>query len=296
MAKLPFLDEPEGERVPGPLRVIDSHVHLFPDDVFAAIRRWFDENAWRTRYRLSALEAVDFLLERGVERVVALTYSHKPGLADLLNRFMADIASSRPAVAALGTVLPGEPGARDIVARALGDLGLAGIKIHCHVQCVAPNAPEMDVVYEEAARAGKPVLVHAGREPTLDGVYRCDPHELCSAAAVGDVLRRHPEVTLVVPHFGADEFDAFELLLAEHPRLHLDSTMMLAGYFDTAPRPELIVDHADRILYGTDFPNIPYAWDRELRAIEAMPLSSAARAAILAENAARVFWREPAAG
>jgi len=107
------------------------------------------------------------------------------------------------------------------------------------------------------------------------------------------VLRRHPEVTLVVPHFGADEFDAFELLLAEHPRLYLDSTMMLAGYFDTAPRSELIVDHADRILYGTDFPNIPYAWDRELRAIEAMPLSSAARAAILAENAARVFWGEP---
>jgi predicted TIM-barrel fold metal-dependent hydrolase len=294
MAELPTLDDPEGARVPEHLRVIDAHVHLFPDDVFAAIRRWFEENAWQVRYQLSAIETVDFLLERGIERVVALTYAHKPGLADLLNRFMADIASSRPAVAALGTVLPGEPGARDIVARALGEQGLAGIKIHCHVQCVAPNAPEMDVVYEEAARAGKPVLIHAGREPALSGAYRCDPHQLCSAAAIGDVFRKHPEVTIVVPHFGADEYDAFELLLAQHPRLYLDTTMMLAGYFATAPRSELIIDHADRILYGTDFPNIPYAWDRELRLIEAMPLSTAARRAILSENAARVFWGEPA--
>jgi len=293
MAKLPALDDPEGERVPDHLRVIDAHVHLFPDDVFAAIRRWFDENAWQPRYRLSAALAVDFLLERGVERVVALTYSHKPGLAERLNRFMADIASSSPAVAALGTVLPGEPGARGIVARALGEQGLSGIKIHCHVQCIAPNASEMDVVYEEAARAGKPVLIHAGREPTLDGAYRCDPHQLCSAAAVADVLRRHPEVTIVVPHLGADEYDAFERLLAQHPRLYLDTTMMLAGYFDTAPRAELITDHADRILYGTDFPNISYAWDRELKAIEAMPLSTAARRAILSGNAERVFWGEP---
>ena len=41
----------------------------------------------------------------------------------------------------------------------------------------------------------------------------------------------------------------------------------------------MVTRHADRLLYGTDFPNIPYAWDRELVKLHAMPFTPAQREA-----------------
>ena len=54
-------------------------------------------------------------------------------------------------------------------------------------------------------------------------------------------------------------------MLDEFHNLHLDTTMLLADYFDP-PRIDAgaLESHSTRILYGTDFPNIPYEWDREL--------------------------------
>ena len=285
---LSALNDREGARVPAGVRVIDSHVHLFPEGVYAALRKWFERFAWPIRYALDADGVVDFLVSRGVERVVGLAYSHAPGMAESLNRFMADLARRRPEVIGCGTVLPGEPNARGIVARALGDLGLRGIKIHCHVQCVAPDDPRLDPVYEEATRARRPVVIHAGREPACEG-YACDPHSICSAERVGRALRRHPELTLVVPHLGADEFQAFEALLDDFPNLYLDTTMMLADYFPIAPDSEVLRRRADRLLFGSDFPNLPYAWDRELVRIGAAALPGPASENILWRNAVRVF-------
>ena len=53
-------------------RVIDAHVHLFPDRMFDAIWRWFEQHAWPMRYQLYAQEVARFLLSRGVSRLVAL--------------------------------------------------------------------------------------------------------------------------------------------------------------------------------------------------------------------------------
>ncbi len=274
--------------MPDNVRVVDAHIHLFPDQVFKALWAWFDEHAWPIRYKLSADGVLDFLSERGVKRMVGSVYAHKPGVADQLNTFIAEIAARRPQLAGLGTVMPGEIGDRGIVRRALGELGLAGIKLHCHVQAISANDPRLDVVYEEAARANKPVLIHAGRGPVLDG-YHTDVRQICCAAAMADALRRHPETTIVVPHLGNDETEAYEEMLAEFPRLYLDTTMVLADYFDCRTPPAFLERNASRIMYGTDFPNIPYAWERELKAVLAAGLSPEVEAKILYENAESVF-------
>ena len=46
---------------------------------------------------------------------------------------------------------------------------------------------------------------------------------------------------------------------------------------------------AERLLYGTDFPMLPYAWDRELRRILRAPIDDAARRALLVGNALQLF-------
>ena len=280
------LNDAEGESVPDGLRVVDAHVHLFPDRVFQALWRWFDVNAWPVRYPLTSELLIEFLQERGVWRMLGLTYAHKPGMARSLNEYVAELADRYESVIGVGTVMPGEPESRQILREAFG-LGLAGVKIHCHVQCVSPDAPEMDVVYEEAARAGKPVIIHAGREPACAG-YACDPRSLCSVGAIERVLARHPDTTVIVPHMGADEVAQYVSLLSRFSRLYLDTTMMVAGYFDVEVDARSIETHSDRILYGTDFPNLPFAWDRELRWLAAN-LSEPALKAVASENAVRLF-------
>jgi len=46
---------------------------------------------------------------------------------------------------------------------------------------------------------------------------------------------------------------------------------MPAEYFPGLPLPKLSDYRLDRLTYGTDFPNIPYAWDKELKNIAGQP-------------------------
>jgi predicted TIM-barrel fold metal-dependent hydrolase len=94
---------------------------------------------------------------------------------------------------------------------------------------------------------------------------------------------------VIVPHLGAAEFERFEALLDELPNLYLDTTMAISGYFAQVPDLEMLRRHPDRILYGTDFPNLPYEWDRELRVIRSLQLSEQDAALVLGGNAVRLF-------
>lgn len=268
--------------------VIDAHVHLFPDRLFEAIWGWFDRHAWPIRYRLPSERVIEFLATRGVQQVVALHYAHKPGMADDLNRYVLDLARRFPQVVPTATVFPGERGAREVVRRALGD-GARGVKLHCHVQRVAPDDPRLDPILEEAAAANAPVVLHAGREPNSPA-YGLDTRALCSVGAVDRLLSRHPGATVIVPHLGADEWAEYEALLDRHPRLFLDTTMALGGYLPGQPDPAGVLRRrSDRLLYGSDFPDLPYAWSRELAVIDAAGLEPAQREALLSGNARRLF-------
>ncbi|HEX2574107.1 MAG TPA: amidohydrolase family protein [Polyangia bacterium] len=288
---MPALTDAEGARLPEALpEVIDAHVHLFPDRVFDAIWRWFTTHAWPMRYRLYTPEVIRFLLGRGVSYVVALTYAHRPGMARALNAYMAEVCRGEPRVIGLGTVLPGEPDAVEILAEAFA-LGLRGVKLHCHVQCFAPDDERLYPLYALCAEAGKPVVIHAGREPASPA-YKCDPYELCAAERIERVLRDHPRLRLCVPHLGADEFGAYERLVTRYDNLWLDTTMAVADFFPltgTDHPMRMVGVRPERMMYGTDFPGLPYAWDREVKKIVGARLGEEALAAVLGGTARRFF-------
>ncbi|MBW2457217.1 MAG: amidohydrolase family protein [Deltaproteobacteria bacterium] len=284
----PALNDPEGNRVPAGLPpIIDAHVHLFPDPLFRGIWDWFGQHGWPIRYQRPARELASFLLDRGVEQVVLLPYAHRPGVARDLNRFVASVCGTDRRMVGLATVLPGEPDARAILDEAFG-LGLRGVKLHCHVQCFAPDAPSVEPVYEACAARGLPVVIHAGREPKSPA-YRCDPHEICSAERVERVLRNFPELSLCVPHLGYDELDGYEALLTRYDNLWLDTSVALARYLSDALPDRLLRARPERVLYGSDFPNIPYAWDRELKHITELDLDETTLRALLADSARTLF-------
>lgn len=286
------VDDEEGERVPDDLPpLFDAHVHVFPDRLFDAVWRWFDEFGWPIRYKLYADDVVAHLTSRGVRDVVLLHYAHKPGIARAMNAFVAQVAE-RHHVAGVATVFPGEPDQEDILEEGFA-LGLRGVKLHCHVQGVAIDDARLYPVFQLCAARGLPVVVHAGREPRPSGAglatLPVDPHTICAAERTARVLRAFPELKLCVPHLGADEYHAYRELLLRHDNLWLDTTMMLAGYFDAGDPWPVVRARPDRVIYGSDFPNLPYSWDREARALAAAGLPDVDLERLCAGNARALF-------
>ena len=287
-APLPLLNDPEGDYLPTTLPfTVDAHVHFFPDDLFSAVWQWFEQFGWPIRYRLTSPEIINFLLSRGVNHIVALHYAHKPGVARDLNSYMTKLSQSHPELTAMATVYPGEKYAAGILEDAF-DGGLSGVKLHCHVQCFDMNGKQMNEVYEICAVNKKPLIMHVGREPKSPA-YPCDPYELCNAGKLEQVLRDYPSLNLCVPHLGADEFDAYRRMLLKYENLWLDTTMTLADYLPMDYFPELAEMRADRIIFGTDFPNLPYAWDREIRRLVELKLTDATLERILGKNAKEFY-------
>ena len=286
---MPAVNDREGARIPYNLpAVIDAHVHIFPGNISAAIQKWFDKNAWPIRYQLTSSRILAFLLSRGIGHVIALQYAHKPGIAAGLNRYMAEkCAEFDNRVTGLATVFPGEDKAEEILQQAF-DVGLGGVKLHAHVQCFDMNAEHMQPLYACCRRNNKPIVMHVGREPKSTA-YNCDPYELCCAEKVERIVRAFPDLKICVPHLGFDETSAYRTMIEKYDNLWLDTTMVITDYFPLQEKIDLRRYRPDRVMYGSDFPNIPYAWDRELRELQAAEIPHDTLMRIARENAAEFY-------
>lgn len=282
------LGDEEGLHIPEDLPpVVDAHVHLFPDRLFDAVFQWFEKFGWPIRYPLRSRQVMDFLFDRGISHIIGLCYAHKAGMAAGLNQYMAGLNAQEKRLTGLATVFPGEDGAADLLEAAF-ESGLHGVKLHCHVQCFSVDSPAMAEIYEVCIAHDKPMLIHAGREPR-SSAYKADPALLCSADRVESVLKSFPQLRLCVPHLGSDEYDAYHALVLKYENLYLDTTVALAGYLSKDVPWKLLDLPEERLLYGSDFPILPYAWDRELKRILERGLSARRLERLLGLNAKALF-------
>lgn len=289
---LPAINDQAGDHLPAGLPgVADAHVHVFPPHLFSAVWQWFDEHAWPIRYRLTTSQIFDFLLARGLRHIVALQYAHKPGIAAQLNHYMVEACRAYAGrVTGMATVFPGEKNAYQILRQAF-DQGLGGVKLHAHVQCFDMNADAMEPIYTVCQSLQKPLIMHVGREPKSPA-YLCDPYEICNVERLEKVLVAFPRLKVCVPHLGIDEIEDYRRLIAKYDNLWLDTTMVLTDYFPLAAAIDLRDYRPDRVMYGSDFPNIPYAWDRELKALREKGLREVVLEAVLITNAVRFYGFE----
>jgi len=84
----------------------------------------------------------------------------------------------------------------------------------------------------------------------------------------------------VIAHAGAPEFAEHLELARRFRNVHLDTTMVATGYMDRfSPFDRTLIpqygDLQDRVVLGTDFPNIPYAYGEQLAALESWGLGEA---------------------
>lgn len=281
------------------MRIIDFHTHFFPDKLFNAIWRWFESNAWPILYQKYSDDLIALLKVFGVTRAVALFYPHKPEMAQSLNRWMDTLARRhRDFIIPFGSIHPDDPDKEAILKASFEDYGFRGIKIHCHVQRVAPDDVRMETVYKICEGYGKIMLIHCGTGPHLKerGTrgYGYDVTTVSGIRCFERVLRRYPRLTFVVPHLGYDEIESFIQLLEDYPNLYLDTSMAMSGFFKVDLKREWFVKYADRILFGTDFPSIPHEWKTEQEVIQGFKLGESIEEKIFYSNAERILNIEDA--
>ena len=274
---------------PPGFRYIDAHTHLHPPRLFAAIRRWFDDHTdWNLRGPTEPAVVAAELRAAGVERFVFFSYAHRPGMARDLNRWLRDVAEAVPDGVPLGTVHAGDDDPGAIVEEALDDLGLAGLKLHIQVQRFYPDDPRMLPVYERLVARERTLVIHVGTGPHTN--------EFTGVDRFARVLERFPELRAVVCHMGAFETPACLRLLDRFPHLHLDTTMAMTPASTPFTRidPWIVRDadlvrHASRIVFGSDFPNLPYPYEEERRGLWGRDLPLPVYRRIFYENARALF-------
>ena len=277
--------------------LIDVHVHFMPAPVMDAVWRFFDDaerhygTAWPVHYRTSEAERVLTLKALGVRAFGSLLYPHKPGMAESLNAWAADFAARTPGCVQTGTFFA-EPSAPRYVRAAL-DAGARVFKVHVQVGDFDPRSAELTPVWGMLAEAAVPVVVHCGSGPL--------PGRHTGPGPFGAVLAAHPRLTAVIAHCGAPEYREHRELVRRYPNVHLDTTMVGTGFMNAlAPVPSDVVaaygDLAERIVLGTDFPNIPYPYAEQLAALERFGLGEDWLRAVCWTNGARLLGLPIGAG
>lgn len=170
--------------------------------------------------------------------------------------------------------------------RLVKEFGFRGIKVYPPYQHHYPNDARMYPLYAKAQELGLPVLVHTG-----SSVFKGTRIKYGDPLLMDDVAIDFPGLNILLAHSGRPFWYEQAFWLARrHPNVYLEVSGLpgkkLLDYF---PRLEEL---ADKVVYGSDWPGNP-SLARNVEAIRSLPISEAAKQAILYANAARLLSLAP---
>ena len=270
--------------------LLDIHVHFMPDNVLQKVWKYFDSvgqltgRPWPIHYREHEQTRLRRLRELGVRAFPSLVYPHKPGMAAWLNDWAGGFADLHDDVLRTATFFP-EPSAPAYVNEAIAR-GAKVFKAHVQVGGYDPRDPLLAPVWRRLEESGLPVVVHCGHGPA--------PGRHTGPAVFAEVLQAHPQLCAVIAHMGLPDYAAFLELARRYPRVHLDTTMAFTTWSErTVPFPVDLTDSlvalGDRILLGSDFPNIPYPFAEQVAGLVRLGLGDRWLRGVLHDNAAALL-------
>jgi uncharacterized protein len=271
--------------------VIDVHTHFMPKSVMDKVWQYFDSagplvgREWPINYRTAESERVQMLRQFGVLGFTALVYPHKPQMAAWLNQWAAQFSRETPDCLATATLYP-EPDTGEYVAAAIAG-GARVFKAHVQVGRYEPNDPLLDPAWGAIEDAGIPVVIHCGSGPA--------PGEHTGPEPIRILLQRFPRLRLIIAHMGMPEYVDFMDICENSSDVRLDTTMAFTPFVEELmPFPSTQLNRlrhlGDRILFGSDFPNIPYSYADAMRSLTRLPgIDDAWLRSVFYENAAALF-------
>ncbi|PWI45456.1 amidohydrolase family protein [Streptomyces sp. ICBB 8177] len=277
-------------RAAGLTSLVDVHTHFMPERVLAKVRAYFDAagpligREWPIAYREDEETRLAILRGFGVRAFTSMIYPHKPGMAAWLNDWAAGFADRVPDCLHTATLYP-EPGVAGYVREAL-ESGARVFKAHLQVGDYDPGDPLLDGAWGLLEDSGTPVVTHCGSGPA--------PGRFTGPGPMRALLARHPRLPVIVAHLGMPQYADFLALAERYEHVRLDTTMAFTDFAErTTPFPRDLLPRlaalGDRVLFGSDFPNIPYPYAHALQALARLDLGDAWLHAVCHDNAARLF-------
>ena len=273
---------------------IDAHCHFFPPQLFRAIWEYFEKrdedlyiHGWPVKYKYDTEDLVKFLESQNVKAFTAYNYAHKEGVANFINEWVNEFSENDKRVIPFGCVWPEDIDKVEYISKILDDYNFYGIKIQPLVQNFYLDDVRMYEIYDLLIDRGKWLCVHIGTAP-----YR---NKYVGYKYFIKFIEKYPNMKVIIPHMGAFEYKKFLNLLDMYENLYLDTTMIyipeniFPERITKRPNSEELISYQDRILFGTDFPNIPYEYNLSTKGLLGLNLSRSFYENIFFNNAKRLF-------
>ena len=275
-------------------KYIDVHTHFFPHQIFKAIWNFFempDENGnilgWSINYKFSPEKLVKILESQNVRAFTTYNYAHKEGVANFINNWTIDFVENHGNTIPFGCVWPADKDRVNYITRLFDDYNFFGIKVQPLVQNFHANDERMYPIYDLIIDRGKWFVIHAGTAP-----YRND---FVGYKYFRKFIDKYPDMNVIVAHMGAYEYQKFLNLLDKHENIYLDTAMIFIPdkIFPEKKakriKREVLISYQDRILFGSDFPNIPYEYKCSTKGLFEMEMPKNFYEDIFFNNAKRLF-------
>jgi hypothetical protein len=251
-----------------PDKMIDFHVHLFPDNIFEAI--------WKTLnrqygiiilYKYYYRQCIEYLAAHNIHYIVYSNYAHKKGIAQWLNTWNKGILTEFENLYCFAAYHPDDENALVYAEEVLSISRVVGIKLHYMVQKFHPDDERLFPLYEMVIEKKKRLLLHVGTGPV--------GNEFVGIKRFSNLMKRYPNLPANIAHMGGLEFSEFMQLLDVYPNLYLDTSFT---FWPQAPwvfnlDTSLLTKYQDRIIYGSDFPNIFLPREDEISYLQKLNLS-----------------------
>ena len=233
--------------------IADIHTHFFPEVVMKLIWKWFDKVNWEITCKGNDDKRVEVLNKNKVKYYTTLNYAHKKNMAESLNLWVYQNYKMLKGAIPFGTFYP-ENKVLDYVKRSYEEYGFKGYKLHLEVGKFDINESILSPVFHYIENNKIPIVIHTGNAP-LSGDYT-------GINFFSKFIRKYPQLYAIIAHMGAGEVEEYSTLLGEYSNLRMDTTMVFVDFYATGenldPFISILSEYPDQILFGSDFPNIPY--------------------------------------
>lgn len=230
------------------LKKIDAHIHILPDAVHEANPDSEDEWVYAELHKYQGM--MDGM---GIEKAVIMPLND-PWLMsmeftiDAVHKNLFDMKQCYPSkFYAFADVDIRNTSAESVEAihQAIDEYRLDGIKLHPNNTGVALDADYNQAIFAFAQDCNIPVAIHS---------YPNSIDDLSAAKRIVNVLERYSDLTVIVSHMGAYQW---EQLLST--RAYVDISAILPDYVQTygIERTNEILRKfgADRLIFATDYPD-----------------------------------------
>lgn len=251
-----------------PESIIDFHVHLFPDKGFDAIWNFMEKASDQSMpYKLYYKECIAYLNRHGVSPIVFSNYAHRAGIAEPMIEWNFQVLEEFSDLYCFSPFHPDDRNALAYTEQALMHPRMAGVKLQLEVQKFYPHDERLFPLYEMIIDKKKRLLLHVGNGPIGNPFVGYEQFK--------KVLDRFPDLPVNIPHMGCYEFSEFMGLLDDHPNIYLDTAFT---FWPDQPytfnlEKEVLEKYKDRILYGSDFPDIFLPREGEIEYLLSLGLS-----------------------